>query len=411
MQIRPPDFDRRQVYRPFLERLNSLAPISRVEGDNLIVVRSHDPLDFSEPPIHVAFARAAELTRGIQIALVGGIGSGKTTELQLTERQLSRHPDAVNILIDLADKTDLSGMNTGAILAAVGLELYRRARELSEPAADVNVAHSRLREVAYGKTGWVAESDLDRGYDNERAVEVRWPGLMRPRFPAITRQVEEVLELLEKIVAPWIEKDGQITLLLDGLDRLSAERFRQFAEQDLRALRGTGISVIIVAPLPLWYDKNRFIHEYFEVVKHIPPAANGAEDAKFLREILTRRGASELMEPAQVNSIVRYSGGVIRDLLTLVRSAASYAYGDDEDRVRRKHVATAVHQLGNRYLTGLGIRQRRLLQRLKSHEEFPVDDPLALELIANRQVLEHFQRGRESFTVHPAVAKCMPEKT
>jgi hypothetical protein len=59
MQIRPPDFDRRQVYRPFLERLNSLAPIRRVETDNLIVVRNHDPLDASEPPIHVVFAHAA----------------------------------------------------------------------------------------------------------------------------------------------------------------------------------------------------------------------------------------------------------------------------------------------------------------------------------------------------------------
>jgi hypothetical protein len=117
------------------------------------------------------------------------------------------------------------------------------------------------------------------------------------------------------------------------------------------------------------------------------------------------------MEPAQLNSIVRFSGGVVRDLLTLVRSAASYAYGDDQDRVGRNHVAASVSQLGNRYLTGLGLRQRKLLARLKSNEEFSLEDPAALELVANRQVLEYYRRGRELFAVHPAVAKCMPDKT
>ena len=36
------------------------------------------------------------------MALVGGIGSGKTTELQLTLKLLNRHSDAINIYLDLA---------------------------------------------------------------------------------------------------------------------------------------------------------------------------------------------------------------------------------------------------------------------------------------------------------------------
>ena len=117
MQIRPPGFDRRQVYRPLLERLNSLAPLRELESAGLIVPRTHDPLEAGEPPIHVSFARAVELTRGIQIALVGGTGSGKTTEMWLTGRHLNRHSDAVNIFVDLAEKTELNELNTGAILA------------------------------------------------------------------------------------------------------------------------------------------------------------------------------------------------------------------------------------------------------------------------------------------------------
>src|SRR5258708_6263395 len=103
-------FDRRQVYRPFLERLNP-ASLGVLEAENLIVPREHDPRDPDQPPIHVSFTNTAELNRGSQMALVGGIGSGKTTELRLTCKLLNRHEDSVNIFVDLAELTDLNELN------------------------------------------------------------------------------------------------------------------------------------------------------------------------------------------------------------------------------------------------------------------------------------------------------------
>jgi ABC-type multidrug transport system fused ATPase/permease subunit len=106
----PVVFDRRQVFRPFLESLNSIAPVRELLARDLIVPRDHDPLDLEQPPIYEVFAHAAELNRGTQMALVGGIGSGKTTEILLTQRALDRHADAVNISVDLADYTDLNAI-------------------------------------------------------------------------------------------------------------------------------------------------------------------------------------------------------------------------------------------------------------------------------------------------------------
>ena len=60
------------------------------------------------------------------------------------------------------------------------------------------------------------------------------------------------------------------------------------------------------------------------------------------------------MDRKELATITKSSGGVLRDLLTLARSAAEYAYRDDEDRIARRHVQAAVRQLGNRYLVGLG---------------------------------------------------------
>jgi len=404
-------FDRRQVYRPFLERLNPIASLRDVVDRDLIVPRDHDPRDAGQPPIHVAFADAAELSRGTQMALVGGIGSGKTAELLLTQRVLNRHSDAVNIFVDLANYTDLSELNTGAILATIGMRLYSHLKKANEkPPEEVTSAHTKLRELAFGKTTWVPVEDW-QGYDEgEEAVRVDVPGLVRLRFPALRREVREVKDLLQSIASPLLENDAQITLLIDGLDRLiRAERFREYAEQDLQALTGTKMTVIVVAPLLLWYDKSRFLQDYFDLVKHIPAAAADPGDSAFLRQILERRGALELMDRAEVTSIAKYSGGVLRDLLTLARSAAEYAYRDDQDRIGRKHVWAAIKQLGNRYLVGLGITHKHRLRRLAVNKEFPIEDSTALELLVNRQVLEYSSRGREFFAVHPALAKVLPK--
>jgi Cdc6-like AAA superfamily ATPase len=415
-------FDRRQLYRPFLERLNPIASSQSLLAEGLIVAPDHDPRDTGEPPIHVAFANTAELTRGSQMALVGGIGSGKTTELLLTQALLSRHSDAVSIYVDMADYTDLSEINPGAILATAGFQLYphvrSRLRKMGEELPEaIKAAYLKLRELALGKTSWVKqppgpydsyddEPDDDEPYE---VVQVKVAGVMKLKFPALRHQVAEILDQLLTIASPLLD-EAQITLLVDGLDRLiKPELFRLFAEQDLQALKGTKISVIIVAPLLLWYDKSRFLQDYFDVVKHIPAAAAGPRNSAFLRQILQRRGALDLMDSTEIAAITKYSGGVLRDLLTLARSSAEYAYRDAEDRIGRGHVNAAIQQLGNRYLVGLGNTHRRLLRRLIGHGEFPIENSTARELLVNRQVLEYFKGGVDYFAVHPALAKILPK--
>jgi hypothetical protein len=343
------------------------------------------------------------------MALVGGIGSGKTTEVLLTEKVLNRHADAVNIVVDMADYTDLNELNPGAILATVGMRLYSWLKRNGDD-AEIVVPYRELRQLAFPQKKFVSPDSLEPDYDGEEGIWVETRGLMRPRYPDLRHEVKKVRELALAIASPVLEKDAQITFLIDGLDRLiNAERFREFAEQDLRALRGTKITVIVVAPLLLLYDKSRFLQDYFDLVKHIPAAAAGPRDSTFLRQVLERRGALELMNRPELNSIVRFSGGVIRDLLTLASSAAAYAYRDDQDKIGPRHVRAAINQLGNRYLAGLGTLQRRRLRRLAENHEFRIEDPLSLELLVNRQVLEHFDHTRESFAVHPALARVLPK--
>lgn len=405
-------FDRRQIYRPFLERLNTTSP-GVLEAQNLIVPPEHDPRDPDQPPIHVAFANTAELSRGAQMALVGGIGSGKTTELQLTLKLLKRHADAINIYLDLAELTDLNELNPGAILIAIGIQLHHKLKKGDKQGADIKVAYQKLQELAKGKTNWVPSHEYDPNADEWEApdlVAVHTPGLLKPRFPAMQRDVMEVQNLVLQAAMPLLDSEAQITVLIDGLDRLiRPERFREFAEQDLRALRETKVSVVVATPLSLWFDKSRFLQDCFDDVKHIPAAISDPKKSDFLKQVLLRRGAAELMGEKDISGMARFSGGVLRDLITLARTSAEAAYREDQDRIGFPHVRSAVRQLGKRYLVGIGKVQRRRIQQLMDNEEFSIDDPIARELVINRQVLEYFNNGRDFFAVHPALVEVLAE--
>jgi Cdc6-like AAA superfamily ATPase len=405
----PLPFDRRQIYRPFLERLNPIALNLSVAQRKLMVVRPRtDPRDPKQPPIYEVFAGAAELNRGTQMALVGGIGSGKTTELRLTMDRLRRHEDAVNIFLDAAEFTDFSETNPGALLAAIGLRLSARiGKRFGEPTEQVQLATERLRKLALGTTEWYNEPpDYE---DGDHMIAVHVPGLMKPRFPELKERVAEVKDLLATVLLPFLEHDSQITVIVDGLDRLiEPTRFREFAEQDLRAVRGMQITIIVAAPLLLWYDNSRFLQDYFDVVRHIPAAAIDPKESTFLKAILKRRGADELMSLAAMSDVCQFSGGVLRDLLELAQSAAQYAYRNAENRISKQHVRAAIQQLGNRYLAGVGTTRTRLIRRLLRDNQFSPNNADSKDLLVGRQVLEYSNGGRDYFRVHPALVEVLP---
>jgi Cdc6-like AAA superfamily ATPase len=409
-------FDRRQIYRPFLERLNPIALNGSVAQRKLMVVPpKSDPRDPKQPPIYEVFADAAELNRGTQMALVGGIGSGKTTELLLTMDRLRRHDDAVNVFLDAAEFTDFSETNPGAMLAAIGLRLFARiGKRFGEPSEQVQSASAKLRKLALGTTKWYDErQDYGPPHDEDDVymVPVHVPGLMKPRFPELKERVAEVKDLLGTVLSPFLEHDSQITVIVDGLDRLiEPTRFREFAEQDLRAVRGMQVTMIVAAPLLLWYDNSRFLQDYFDVVRHIPAAAVDPKESGFLKAILKRRGADELMSATSISDICRSSGGVLRDLLELAQSAAQYAYRDAENRIGKQHVRAAIRQLGNRYLAGVGTTRTRLIRRLLRDKQFSPNNSDSKDLLVGRQVLEYSNGGRDYFLVHPALVEVLPEQ-
>jgi hypothetical protein len=405
---------RRERFRAYMQAFNPTAPPQDAINAGLVCEELHGSLFRN-------LAGRADLEPGSQQLLVGGVGSGKTTELILAARWLEREGQVLPLYIDISARTDLSGLNSGALLASFGMELPRRLwadfptlRQRMGP-AELNKPFGRLKEYAYGK---VEAVPVDRellaeavrrglGGSDRDAMFRNVPGKLAPPLPALSRDIKEIRDPLEAFLAVAKEAQKDVVVIFDGLDRLlDPAKFWSVAYQDLRLLRQLRVSVVSTAPLSVLFGVGvgQSVSDHFDVVYHMPVVAVDPKRG-LLRSVLEKRHGYELLSDVDGDSICRYSGGVLRDLISLARDAAVEGYIAGHDSVTSQDIESVGHQLGTGYLRGLGPEEIKILHHLEESKSFDVSRPGNLELLLTRRVLEY---SSTDFRVHPALLSVMP---
>jgi hypothetical protein len=408
---------RRDKFRKYMRAFNPTARAQDVIEAGLVFEDLHRS-------VYLNLAGRADLEPGSQQLLVGGIGSGKTTELVLATKWLRDQGHVLPLYIDITAETDLSALNSGSLLASFGIHLVlwllRNSGLPKNSVSFLNALDSKIREYAYGKVEqvWVMddgegpepeyddegnEEDLDsfRGYYTTRRI----PGKLKPPLPALLRDVESVREPLEQLLVKAREIHKDIVVVFDGLDRLlDPERFSVVANQDFRLLRSLSVSVLAAAPISILYGVGRSVAEQFDRVQHLTVIAGGQERG-FLQSVLTKRGGYELLSPKEADAICDYSGGVLRDLVSLARDAAEEAYVSGHELITPADVEKAAHQLGTSYLRGLGPAAIKILTELGKSKSFQVDAPANIELLVTQRILEYTSTD---FRAHPALLSVLP---
>ena len=142
-----------------MRRFNPTAPARVAIGEGLIYQQAGRS-------VFKKLSAGADLNPGSQQLVVGGIGSGKTTELMLAERDLSGNEKVLPLYIDVSAETDLSTVNSGSLLASLGMHLCRAVMKLNPP-EDLNEVYTAIRNAAYGheKQVWVPDYP-ERDYDD-----------------------------------------------------------------------------------------------------------------------------------------------------------------------------------------------------------------------------------------------------
>jgi hypothetical protein len=404
---------RRERFRAYMQAFNPTAPPQDAIEAGLVCEDLHGSLFRS-------LAGRADLEPGSQQLLVGGVGSGKTTELILAARWLEQEGHVLPLYIDISAETDLSSLNSGALLASFGLDLTRRLwadfPPLRERMAleELIKPYAMLKEYAYGKRVAVPLTQLMAeearralGGLDRHAVIRNVPGKLEPPLPALSRDIQEIRGPLEAFLALGKDAQKDVVVVFDGLDRLlDPAKFWSVAHQDLRLLRQLKVSVVSAAPLTVLFGAGvgQSVSDHFDRVHHMPVVAADPKRGH-LRSVLERRRGYELLGDMDGDSICRYSGGVLRDLISLARDAAVEAYIAGHDSVTSQDIENVAQQLGTGYLRGLGPEEIKILHHLEKSKSFDVSQAANVELLVTRRVLEY---SSTDFRVHPALLSVMP---
>ncbi len=354
-------------------------------------------------------AARLQLQPAASMAIVGGIGSGKTTQLLVLRDKLEAAGDVRAIYIDVAELVDLAQVRAGVIVALAG---QATGRLIADNAPVIARAKQQFDGWVHGQTVVVTVdphdyepdmNDLDDLHDRDARVEPRWiPGrVVPPRRPLLPNVLETVepLRCLRRALGAQ-----HIVLLLDSIDRFSDFKpLSTVVEQDVRALASAGIGVVMATPLRALFGTWRVVLDHFESFEYLPPIDVDHDGGrKFLTRVLRARVPAEGVADDAVADLASLSGGILRDFLMLARQAAEEAYLSGSDRIEVAHARIAADRFGRKHLFGVTPAQLDILQRLRRLREFVPTGDDDLALLVTRRVIE-YQRVRVEYALHPTI--------
>jgi hypothetical protein len=409
---------RRERFREYMARLRPAENPGRAIAEGLYVPHP------SGSAVDEIITRL-ELEPSTAHLIVGGIGSGKTTQLLVTERELNKVEDTRAIYIDVSEIHDISKMKPGVLVVVAGVVL---ARLLAADEEDINSARYKARvamqRFAHGHVQWVRlpddidpyepeEDDDDDGGQYVKAEQL--PFLASPRRGDLLPEVEKASDLLRAVWEPQKAAKPHLVLLFDSLDRLTnMDAFGKLIEQDVEALRKLGIGVVLAGPLRMMYGAHRLvITERFEDNFYPQMAVDVMRDEqgrRFLIEVLHKRVPAAVLPEEVCLRLVECSGGVLRDLISLTKAAVERAFRLGSQRVEALHVETAERAFGERFLFGLRKHEIDTLLRLQKTGIFTGSSDDDLALVTTQRILAYAgEGGTWRYAVHPTLVPLLSQ--
>jgi len=390
-------------FRTYFERLDPASkPLALLSEDR-----------YAEPP---GRAMGQQLASRLKLApssshlVTGAIGAGKTTQLYRAAEVIRSAGDTCAVYVDVSLRHDLDKDLAGVLVVLAGLEL---AKLVGKHGGDeVQAAHESFRRWANGHRTFVpyepGYDDYDHGFDPGDEEPGEWlhqPGIVSPPLSPLSSDTKEKVAALKTLKQALPDGVRHFVILFDSLDRLDdAEAFREAAIEDVRALKKAGIGVAIVGPMRLLYGTNRPIADVFDQI-HIAPAVDvkeSPEGREFFRRVLAKRTDESIVGLEVREALIDASGGLLRDLLQLTRSAVEEAFVAEADAVGADHVARAVDDFGRTMMFGLGKGEIDTLKNLRRHGTFVPTDDEAIALLVSRRVIE-YQGATKRYALHPTI--------
>jgi hypothetical protein len=356
--------------------------------------------------------------------LVGSIGSGKTTQLLIAQQQLNQIEDLITLYVDVSSYIDVSQLDRSLLMTIVGLQIATLLPESLRDSCEEEM--NALMKVAYGYTETrklEVQDPVDLYFravknatkvfshpyiDPPRVEHVRHKGLfsnarITNNFtgnPKLEQNVKRLLKALNQ------HTQKKIILLIDGLDRLDdVKKFSQILQSDIQGIKELEIGIVIIGSM-------LFIHSEYQEAKDLidyfyyQPCFDVEQDATakdfFEQVIHARLPEIVFFGEATISSLIHYSGGVLRDLITLAQAAIEEVYIAGDETLEIRHTKKAIQTLAKSKMLGISEEEVAILRNHLRGEGFVLGSPESLQLLVSRRILE-YNYPTVRYVVHPAI--------
>ncbi|MCZ6678115.1 MAG: hypothetical protein O7E52_12780 [Candidatus Poribacteria bacterium] len=364
----------------------------------------------------------------------GHIGCGKSSELEQLRRVLEQPEPPYEryfpILLNVSDYLDDYDADMTDLLLAIVSELADTLREKVDIELEDNYFLSRLNEI---KEFFLSEVELKEFELSLKVAKVKIQRLKRDPDarqrvrdalkPKLSTMLEEINLLFDKArlaVKKASLQAGErpytdLVLILDNLEKIRGfankeeglESQRELFLERAPQLTGMQVHVIYTVPLRLVradgpqlgmrYDSDPFVLPMVKVIERgtRAPFSTGVE---CMRGLLARRlgdlALGEAFEPDALEFLLTYSGGHVRNLMTFVQTACTYAEGIPIP-LRAAH--RAIQQTVRTYSTAIPEHHWGKLAELdrSADQMIPGGGPDYLTMLENLSVLEYINGGDE----------------
>ncbi|HEX5337585.1 MAG TPA: hypothetical protein VFW53_04040 [Gallionella sp.] len=367
-----------------------------------------------------------DTTQFHQQLLTGHRGSGKSTELLRLKAELERQNFFV-VYIDVEELLDLVDLDYLDVLLSIAKETENVLR-----GSGIMLNNALLEDLS----AWFSDRVVEDSKTHELAGAVKTQaeaGTTIPFFAKLMASLTAEIKTassrrtttrqnLERELAVFIEKlnilidnarnlvqqrgHKDLVLIVDGLEKMHyrllddkksthEHLFVLHAEQ----LKSPRCHIVYTMPISLVYNAN--LGNDFDSILVIQMVKTTADGMTCLRQVIANRvDIATVFEQAElVDRLTQLSGGVMRDLMRLVRLATD----TDEDKISSNEIDYAETTLIREYDRLLREQEFPQVKWVKENRRVAGEEVYARML--NLRLILEYQNGERWADLHPAVTR------
>ena len=339
--------------------------------------------------------------------LIGGIGSGKTTQLMMARDRINEIDDTHAVYVDASLYTDISEIQPGALIAIVGLVLS----DLTQDSENKSIISLRkyITTQAYGYSEHISDFYQEQYIEQQDSEYIFHTGILNKESPSKKTfpNKEKWIKTINKLSQEQQKaRNKKTVIIIDGLDRLNdVLLFSKLVNDDIEVITEAGVGIVLVGCLTVNYSEYRasilqlFDHFYFQPCFNIN---SDAEDRLFFKDLINARSKENFIKESAIISLIDYSGGILRDLINLTQVAIEEAYMSDGEYVDISHVMSAVDSFARVRILSISREDLKIIEELCQQDNFFPKTKDDIKLLANQVILE-YNCTEKKYAVHPTI--------